>query len=53
MTSNESDPTNQKPEESSEDDWGDDWGADAARFVTAWDTREEHAMALGKAIAAL
>jgi len=30
-----------------------DWGADAARFVTAWDTRAEHAIALGKAIAAL
>ena len=30
-----------------------DWGDDAARFVTAWDTREEHATALGKAIAAL
>lgn len=30
-----------------------DWGADAARFVTAWDTRAEHAEALGKAIAAL
>ncbi len=30
-----------------------DWGEDAARFVTAWDTREEHAKALGKAIAAL
>jgi threonine aldolase len=30
-----------------------DWGADAARFVTAWDTREEHAIALGQAIAAL
>ena len=30
-----------------------DWGADAARFVTAWDTREEHAAALGKAIASL
>jgi threonine aldolase len=30
-----------------------DWGEDAARFVTAWDTREEHAAALGKAIAAL
>ncbi|UAB79578.1 low specificity L-threonine aldolase [Erythrobacter sp. SCSIO 43205] len=30
-----------------------DWGADAARFVTAWDTREDHASALGKAIASL
>ena len=30
-----------------------DWGQDAARFVAAWDTREEHAIALGKAIAAL
>lgn len=30
-----------------------DWGADAARFVTAWDTREDHAAALGKAIAGL
>jgi threonine aldolase len=30
-----------------------DWGEDAARFVTAWDTREEHATALGKAIASL
>ena len=30
-----------------------DWGADAARFVTAWDTREDHAAALGKAIASL
>ena len=30
-----------------------DWGADAARFVTSWDTREEAATALGKAIAAL
>ncbi|WP_298306201.1 low specificity L-threonine aldolase [uncultured Erythrobacter sp.] len=30
-----------------------DWGADAARFVTAWDTREDHAKALGQAIAAL
>ncbi|MEO0462397.1 MAG: beta-eliminating lyase-related protein [Pseudomonadota bacterium] len=30
-----------------------DWGADAARFVAAWDTREEHAAALGKAIASL
>ena len=30
-----------------------DWGADAARFVTAWDTRQEDARALGQAIAAL
>ncbi len=30
-----------------------DWGADAARFVTAWDTREEDARALARAIAAL
>ena len=30
-----------------------DWGADAARFVTAWDTRAEDAAALGKAIASL
>ncbi len=30
-----------------------DWGDDAARFVTAWDTREEDAAALGKAIASL
>lgn len=30
-----------------------DWGADAARFVTAWDTREDNASALGKAIARL
>ena len=30
-----------------------DWGADAARFVTAWNTRGEDAAALGKAIAAL
>ena len=30
-----------------------DWGADAARFVTAWDTREDDAAALSKAIAAL
>jgi threonine aldolase len=30
-----------------------DWGPDAARFVAAWDTREEHAIALGKAIATL
>lgn len=30
-----------------------DWGDDAARFVSAWDTREEDASALGKAIAAL
>lgn len=30
-----------------------DWGADAARFVTAWNTREEDARALASAIAAL
>ncbi|MEE4537366.1 MAG: beta-eliminating lyase-related protein [Erythrobacter sp.] len=30
-----------------------DWGCDAARFVTAWDTREEDARALAQAIAAL
>ena len=30
-----------------------DWGDDAARFVTAWNTREEDALALAKAIAAL
>jgi threonine aldolase len=30
-----------------------DWGAEAARFVTAWNTRPEDAAALGKAIAAL
>ncbi len=30
-----------------------DWGADAARFVTAWNTREEHARALAAAIAGL
>jgi threonine aldolase len=30
-----------------------DWGADAARFVAAWDTPQEHAIALGKAIAGL
>ncbi len=30
-----------------------DWGADSARFVTAWNTRPEDAVALGKAIAAL
>ena len=30
-----------------------DWGAEAARFVTAWNTRDEDAQALGKAIAAL
>ena len=30
-----------------------DWGADAARMVAAWDTRAEHAEALGRAIAAL
>lgn len=30
-----------------------DWGPDAARFVAAWDTRSDHAEALGRAIAAL
>jgi threonine aldolase len=30
-----------------------DWGDDAARFVTAWNTREEDARALAQAIAAL
>ncbi|MEM8726460.1 MAG: beta-eliminating lyase-related protein [Pseudomonadota bacterium] len=30
-----------------------DWGDDAARFVTAWDTREEDASALGKSISSL
>ena len=30
-----------------------DWGADAARFVTAWDAREEDARALSQAIANL
>ncbi|WP_027443711.1 threonine aldolase family protein [Erythrobacter cryptus] len=30
-----------------------DWGAEAARFVTSWNTRGEDAEALGKAIAAL
>lgn len=30
-----------------------DWGAEAARFVTAWDTRAQDAAALGKAIASL
>ncbi len=30
-----------------------DWGADAARFVTAWNTDAQAAAALGKAIAAL
>jgi threonine aldolase len=30
-----------------------DWGPDAARFVTAWDTRPEHAAALARAIAGL
>lgn len=30
-----------------------DWGEDAARFVTAWDTRADHAQALGQAIANL
>ncbi|NVD45145.1 threonine aldolase family protein [Qipengyuania atrilutea] len=30
-----------------------DWGADAARFVTGWDTREDDAAELAKAIASL
>lgn len=30
-----------------------DWGPDAARFVASWDTRTDHAEALGKAIARL
>ncbi len=30
-----------------------DWGADAARFVTAWNTRDEDASALARAIASL
>ena len=30
-----------------------DWGTDAARFVTAWNTREDSARALAKAIATL
>lgn len=30
-----------------------DWGADAARFVTAWNTREEDARALARAVAEL
>ncbi|EDL49899.1 low specificity L-threonine aldolase [Erythrobacter sp. SD-21] len=30
-----------------------DWGEGAARFVTAWNTREEDALALAKAIASL
>ena len=30
-----------------------DWGTDAARFVTAWNTREDDALALAKAIAGL
>ena len=30
-----------------------DWGPDAARFVAAWDTREEDARALARAIEAL
>ena len=30
-----------------------DWGSGAARFVAAWDSREEDAAALGRAIAAL
>ncbi|MEE3154409.1 MAG: low specificity L-threonine aldolase, partial [Pseudomonadota bacterium] len=30
-----------------------DWGADAARFVTAWNTRDEDARALAQAVAVL
>ncbi|MEO0641935.1 MAG: beta-eliminating lyase-related protein [Pseudomonadota bacterium] len=30
-----------------------DWGEDAARFVSAWNTRDEDAQAFGKAIASL
>ena len=30
-----------------------DWGFEGARFVTAWDTRDDHARALASAIAAL
>jgi len=30
-----------------------DWGPDAARFVAAWDTREQDARALARAVAAL
>ncbi|MGX7893903.1 threonine aldolase family protein [Tsuneonella sp. HG222] len=30
-----------------------DWGRDAARFVASWDSREDHARALGRAIAGL
>ena len=30
-----------------------DWGKDAARFVTAWNTREQDALALARAIASL
>jgi threonine aldolase len=30
-----------------------DWGPDAARFVAAWDTRQDDALALARAIAAL
>ncbi|MEO0589217.1 MAG: beta-eliminating lyase-related protein [Pseudomonadota bacterium] len=30
-----------------------DWGEDAARFVSAWNTRDEDAIALGKALASL
>jgi threonine aldolase len=30
-----------------------DWGPEAARFVAAWDTKEEDARALGRAIASL
>ena len=30
-----------------------DWGYDAARLVTAWNTPQEHALMLAKAIASL
>ncbi|MEL6738643.1 MAG: beta-eliminating lyase-related protein [Pseudomonadota bacterium] len=30
-----------------------DWGEDAARFVSSWNTRDEDAIALGKALASL
>ncbi len=30
-----------------------DWGSDAARFVTAWNTRQEDALALARAVASL
>ena len=30
-----------------------DWGADAARFVTAWNTRAEDAVALARAVSGL